>query len=225
MTGMKARDRIRSLFDSYEEFGAEITGGDPIGFPGYLEQRADARSTTGEPEAVVTGVGTIEEMSVVAAVFEFGFLGGSMSEAVGTRLERAMARAGQMRRPFVCVTATGGARMQEGMAALAQMPRTVAASADLARMSVARISILANPTTGGVYAAFASLADIIIAESGATIGFAGPRVAQAMSGEALPERSHQAEAAFDAGLVDAVVDSAELRGTLATILRILEPSG
>lgn len=222
MAHIPARDRIASLFDAFEEFGGDIRGHDPIKFPRYEQQKAAASSSSNEREAVVTGLGTIAGQAVIAAVFEFGFLGGSMGEAVGERLVAAMKKAAEAGRPFLTITSTGGARMQEGMAALAQMPRTVAASARLGEAGVPRISVFAHPTTGGVYASFASLSDILIAERGATVGFAGPRLAEAISGRRLPEGSHTAEAAFEAGLVDAVVDPIALPGLLSKLLRILE---
>lgn len=174
-------------------------------------------------EAVVTGIGQIGDRSFVAAVFDFGVQGGSMGVEAGSRLQAAMRRALELRLPFVAVTSTGGARLQEGMAALAQMPGTVAASIELGAAGVPRISVLSNPTTGGVYASFASLADFIIAEAGATIGFAGPRVVETATGEPLPPGSHTAEAAFRAGLVDAVVPSEQIKPTLALLLELLAP--
>lgn len=224
MPPVSARVRIASIFETFEEFGAELRNRDPIGFSGYLEAISTAETTSGEKEAVVTGLGTIDGRMVAAAIFEFGFLGGSMGEAAGEKTESAMHRAIELKRPFLAVTSTGGARMQEGMAALAQMPRTVAASLQVAAEGLPRITVLAHPTTGGVYASFASLADVLIAETGATIGFAGPRVAQALSGAGLREGSHTAQAAFEAGLVDAVVEPEDLKQTLSNLIRILEPA-
>lgn len=225
MAWIPARERIASLFETFDEFGREIRSRDPIRFPGYRPELGGAEASSGEAESVITGLGTIDGHLIVAAIFDFGFLGGSMGEASGARLQAAMTRAVEMRVPFLGIISTGGARMQEGMAALAQMPRTVAASAALSRAGVPQISVLCHPTTGGVYASFASLADIVIAEADATIGFAGPRVARAMSGRPLPEGSHTAEAAFRAGLVDAVIEPGALRATLARLLRIIEAGG
>lgn len=222
MRRASARERIAGVFDLFDEFGASVEGRDPIVFQGYHETLAEARERTGEREAVICGVASLDGHQVVAAVFEFGFIGGSLSEAAGSKLEAAMQKAAAIGRPFVAVTSSGGARMQEGMAALAQMPRTVAASWELGRAGLPRISVLCHPTTGGVYASFASLSDFTIAEAGATIGFAGPRVAEAMSGERLPQGSHTAEAALRAGLVDAVVPTDGLRAELAKLLAILE---
>lgn len=221
MPPIPARERIESLFDSFEEFSQQMRGRDPIRFPDYDKERSAAEKSSGEAESVVVGIGTIDGRRLVAAIFDFSFLGGSMGEAAGEKIEAAMRKAAETQTPFLAITSTGGARMQEGMAALAQMPRTVAASVELAKAGVPRITVLAHPTTGGVYASFGSLADVIIAERGATIGFAGPRVAQTMSGRNLPGGSHTAEAAYNAGLVDALADPEELRETLARLLRIL----
>lgn len=224
MPVISARERIATLFDRFDEFDRLEVAGDPISFPGYEDAVLLAERSSGESDAVVTGLGSIEGHESVVAVFEFAFLGGSMGVAAGGGLEEAMKKAAELSRPFIAITSTGGARMQEGMAALAQMPRTVAASVELARAGVPRISVLAHPTTGGVYASFASLADVLIAEEGATVGFAGPRVAETMSGKRLPPGSHTAEAAFRKGLVDAVVKSEDLRDTLKRLLTILDPA-
>lgn len=221
MPAISARERIASLFDSFASFDHQLTAEDPISFPGYPSEREAAATQTGESEAVVTGVATIGDRQVVAAVFEFGFMGGSMSRAVGDRIEKAMEEAEQRRISFLAVTSSGGARMQEGMAALSQMPRTVAASARLAKAGIPRIAILCHPTTGGVYASFASLSDFIAAEKGATIGFAGPRVVEAMTGAKLPEGSHTAEEALEFGLVDSVLTANQMKPWLASLLAIL----
>lgn len=212
---ISAEERIARLFEEFQEFGGDIQGRNPIGFPGYNPAPGDA---------VRIGLGVIDGRPVVAAVFDFSYLGGSMGEASGERLATAMERARQSATPFLLITSTGGARMQEGMAALAQMPRTIAASAALAASGVPRISVLCHPTTGGVYAAVANAADLILAEDGATIGFAGPRVAEALSGEKLPQGSHTAAAAHRHGLVDATFRSSELRSLIARLLHILGPS-
>ncbi|HVF11607.1 MAG TPA: carboxyl transferase domain-containing protein [Actinomycetota bacterium] len=224
MPAISARERIASLFDSFASFDHELTAEDPISFPGYPSERESAATQTGESEAVVTGVATIGDRQMVAAVFEFGFMGGSMSRAVGDRIEKAMEEAEQRRISFLAVTSSGGARMQEGMAALSQMPRTVAASARLAKAGIPRIAILCHPTTGGAYASFASLSDFIAAEKGATIGFAGPRVVEAMTGAELPQGSHTAEEALKFGLVDSVLEANQMKPWLASLLSILARS-
>jgi acetyl-CoA carboxylase carboxyl transferase beta subunit len=212
------------LFDSFETTHEDVTGRDPIRWEGYHD--AVAAALVGSPsEAVVTGIAKVGEAECSAAVFDFGFMGGSMGEVVGAKVCAAMRDAAGRKIPFLAVTSSGGARMQEGMAALAQMPRTIAASADLSRRGIPRIAILRHPTTGGVYASFASLSDLIVAEEGATIGFAGPRVVAAMTGHDLPAGSHTAEAAMGAGLVDAVLPLDEMRGWLQDTLAILSLRG
>ncbi len=218
------RQRIAMLLDSFEEISSSTAAGDPIEFAGYPAQVLEAQSASGESESVVAGIGQIDGHALVVALFEFGFLGGSMGEAAGAKLVEAMRIAGERGVPFLAVISTGGARLQEGMAALAQLPRTVAASMELARLGVLRISVLAQPTTGGVYASFASLADVIVAERDATIGFAGPRVAEAVTGQRLKAESHTAGAAFAHGLVDAVVPPAGIRDEILAILRAVAPA-
>lgn len=228
MTQMSARDRVSTLFDDFEEEGVtradRQTPLDPISFPGYAEdqmQVRERRAPDESDESVLAGIATLEGHRFVSAVFDFGFYGGSMGVAAGRRLEAAMALARQLRLPFLALTTSGGARMQEGMAALAQMPRAVSASLELANSHIPRIAILGDPTTGGVYSSFAAISDVIVAEAEATIGFAGPRIAERISGQRLPPGSHTAEKAFEAGLVDAVVESAELRSTIRRLIRVL----
>jgi acetyl-CoA carboxylase carboxyl transferase subunit beta len=220
---IQAAKRIASLFERFDRFES-LPARDPIGFPGYRDALAEAARSSGQDESVVTGIGEIKGRRLIAAIFEFGFLGGSMGEAAGGAIEDAMRQAGVLGIPFLAVTSTGGARMQEGMAALAQMPRTVAASSELARLHIPRLTVLADPTTGGVYASFASLADVIVAEPGATIGFAGPRVVEAMTGSKLPPDSHTAETAYKAGLVDALVEPSNLKEWLSNFLEVITAS-
>lgn len=216
MDSIPARQRIDMLFDSFDEQPVAPGLSDPIGFPGYREILANSSA-----EAVVWGIGRMGAYSVVAVVFEFGFLGGSMGSAVGATLDAAMHRSLADRLPFLAVTTSGGARMQEGMVALGQMPRTIAASVSLADSGIPRITILGHPTTGGVYASFASLSDVLLADAGATIGFAGPRVAAAITGASIPEGSHTAETAFLHGLVDAVIPPQQMKEWIAPLLHIL----
>lgn len=223
MSTISAAQRIETLFDQFLEIGPKGTSSDPIRFPGYAAEIRKAKEA-GARESVIIGRATMDGYEAIAAVFDFEFMGGSMGEVAGARLESAMRTAKRTKLPFVVVVRSGGARMQEGMAALAQMPRTVAASFALGDRGIPRISILANPTTGGVYASFASLADFVIAEKDATIGFAGPRVAEAFMGQALPEGSHTAWAAFDAGQVDRVLEPAKVRESLRDLLSLLKPA-
>lgn len=174
----------------------ELRGGDPLGFPGY--QPPDA-------ESVVTG--RTEHYAVIEGCFEV--LGGSMGSVHGERVVRAFRRAIAERLPMVMLTSSGGARMQEGMVSLVQMARTAAASREHAAAGLLQIAIMGSPTTGGVYASYASLADIRIAPPGATIGFAGPRVVQLTTDDKLPPGGHTAEFAYDAGLLDAIIPEPE----------------
>lgn len=225
MSKRPSRGWIETLFDAFEVTEVEMGLRDPIAFPGYPEAHRQAAATSGNDESVIPGVARIGEVEVSAVVFEFDFLGGSVGEVAGARIEAAMMEALRHRRPFLAVTSTGGARMQEGMAALAQMARTSSASAALAQAGIPRISVLGDPTTGGVYASFASLSDFVIAEAQATIGFAGPRVAQAIEDEPIPAGSHTAEAASEAGLVDGVLTGDEIKGWLQRLLYLLDGRG
>jgi acyl-CoA carboxylase subunit beta len=178
---------------------------DPLAFPGYPDQLGRARERAGADESVTVGVADLDGLPVVAAVGEFRFLGGSMGREHGERVATAMAVAAERRLPFVALTASGGARMQEGMHSLLQMSRAAEGIRHLREQGVASLALLRHPTTGGVFASYASLADVGLAEAGATIGFAGPRVVETVTGDVVDEDSHTAESAHRAGLVDAVV--------------------
>jgi acetyl-CoA carboxylase carboxyl transferase alpha subunit/acetyl-CoA carboxylase carboxyl transferase beta subunit len=184
----------------------------------YPKLLKEAQHETHLKEAVVTGEAEIESQRVVLVVLDFRFMGGSMGSAVGEKIARAFERAAEENLPLVAVTATGGARIQEGMFALMQMAKTAAAAERLHQKGLPYITILSHPTTGGVYASFANLADVILAEPGALIGFAGPRVVEALIGQKLPADSHRAEFLFEHGMVDAIVPRAELRGVIARLL-------
>lgn len=230
-----AIELIAALADegSWQLHRDDLRPGDPLGFPGYSDALVEASSGTGSDESVICGAATIGRYPVELALFDFSFFGGSMGEVAGERLARAMERAAERGVPFVLRTATGGARMQEGMRSLIQMPKVVAARLGLADAHQPFIAILGNPTTGGVLASLAALADITLAEADATVGFAGPRVAERAMGKALSGESHKAETAMSAGLVDDVIDPYEMREQLATILmtiaedqpRPVEPPG
>lgn len=194
---------------------------DPLDFPDYPELLAAARDKSGVDESVVSGAGRVAGRDLEVAAFSFEFLGGSMGEDAGDRLARALERAAQRRVPFVLRTATGGARMQEGMRSLVQMPKVVVARRALASAGLPFISVLGHPTTGGVLASLAALADVAVAEADATIGFAGPRVAAAFTGTQLPPGSHTAGAALAAGLVDEVVPPSDVRTYLTELLTVL----
>jgi acyl-CoA carboxylase subunit beta len=221
----RASRREKGLADpgTFHPRDLDLTSRDPLGFPNYSEtlEQASVRSET--DESVVAGAAEIEGHPVELALFSFDFIGGSMGEVAGERVARSLERAAERGVPFVLRTSTGGARMQEGMRSLIQMPKVVAARMALASAHQPFIACLGHPTTGGVLASVASLADLTLAEGGATIGFAGPRVAERVTGEPLPRDSHTASAALQNGAVDEVVPSERARARIAEILRCLAP--
>jgi acetyl-CoA carboxylase carboxyl transferase subunit beta len=217
-------------FEPWEGPVRGVTAGDPLGFPGYADALDAARSSAGIDEAVITGLGRLSvgggaELSVAVASFVFDVVGGSMGAAVGERVVRLYDRARRERLPVLVVTRSGGARMQEGMVSLVQMARTADAARRHADAGLLQVAYLRSPTTGGVYASFASLADVVLAEPGATVGFAGPRVAEAVTGAPLPEGAHTSESAAAAGLVDAVLEPHAARGLIATLLETAHLAG
>ena len=220
-----ARDRIRQLSDegTFEEEAAELRSDDPLGFfdlRPYTERLAEAELSTGLGEAMVIGRAAIEEQPCALAVMEFGFMGGSMGRIVGEKFARACEGAAERGVPLVSVTASGGARMQEGILSLMQLPKTVCAVEDLHDSGGTLISVMAHPTTAGVLASFASLGDVIVAEPGALLSFTGPRVVQQTTREKLPEDFGRAESNLRYGHVDAIVPRPELRQTVARLLRL-----
>lgn len=210
---------------SFRELYPKMTAQDPLSFPGYREKLADARQKTGLSEAAVSAVGTIDGRRCVAGVLDSRFLLGSMSAAVGEKLTRTIEYAEKNRLPLILFSASGGARMQEGILSLMQMAKTSAALGRFDRRGLLYISVLTDPTTGGVTASFASLGDVILAEPGALIGFAGPRVIQQTIGETLPEGFQRAEFQMEHGFVDAVVPRRQMRETLSRLLRLHEKGG
>jgi acetyl-CoA carboxylase carboxyl transferase subunit beta len=219
---ISARERIASLVDegSFEEREAGLHSRDPLNFKDtkkYTDRLKQARAKTGLEEAVVTGLARIGGYPVVIAVFEFAFLGGSMASVVGEKLTRAIELAIQKRVPLLIVSASGGARMQEGILSLMQMAKTSAALHRLATERLPFISLLTDPTTGGVTASFAMLGDIILAEPRALIGFAGPRVIAETIRQPLPEGFQRSEFLLEHGQLDLVVERRELRDTLRRI--------
>ncbi len=208
------------LVEDPVDLSAPVVSGDPMEWPGYQEHLARVRAETGVDEAVLTVRGRVagSRVEAVFVVWEFGFLGGSMGVAVGERVACAYETAAEARLPIVLLPATGGARMQEGMASLVQMAKTVVAAQAHAERRLLQIAVLRHPTTGGVFASHVNLADVLLAESGATVGFVGPRVAEAMTGGPLPPASHSAEGARSAGLVDDVVSRQDLPQRLASLL-------
>ena len=228
LPALSAREWIALLFDdgSFDEAFTGVATPDPLHFEDsrtYPERLEEARKASGGQEAVVTGIATIGGMQVVAAISDFRFIGGSMGFAVGERVVGAMDRAASAKVPFVALTCSGGARMQEGMVALLQMSKVAASSVRLHEAGIPMISVLAHPTTGGVFASYATQADIILAERGALIGFAGPRV-RAVHDVNEERESLYAEDLLAAGHVDAVVARESIRDSLITIVSLVHPT-
>ena len=222
-----ARDRINQLADrgTSEEADADLRSADPLGFfdlRSYTERLAEAEVATGLGDAMITGTAMVERRPCELAVMDFGFMGGSMGSAVGEKFVRACERAAERRVPLVCVTASGGARMQEGILSLMQPTKTVAAVDELREAPAAFISVMTHPTTAGVLASFASLGDLIVAEPGALLAFTGPRVVQQTTREKLPEDFGLAESNQRFGHVDAIVERKELRPFLGRLLTLFE---
>ena len=219
--------RLSTILDpgSFRELHPRLNAGDPLRFPGYREKLAAAQRKTGLTEAAVTATGTIGGCRCVVGVLDSRFLMGSMSTAVGEKVTLAIEFAAKNKLPLILFSASGGARMQEGILSLMQMAKTSAALARFSDKGLLYISVLTDPTTGGVTASFASLGDIILAEPGALIGFAGPRVIQQTIGETLPEGFQRAEYQESHGFVDAVVPREKMRDTLSQLLRLHEKGG
>lgn len=221
-----ARERLQRLLDpgSATELAREVVPGDPLHFRDsrrYSDRLVTAQKAIGESDAFIVMAGQLEAIPVVAGAFEFAFMGGSMGSAVGERFVRGVEHAVRERRPVVCCAASGGARMQEGLLSLLQMAKTSAALAGLARARLPFISVLTDPTTGGVSASLAMLGDINIAEPRALIGFAGPRVIQQTVRETLPEGFQRSEFLLEHGALDMIVDRRDLRERIAALLRLL----
>jgi acetyl-CoA carboxylase carboxyl transferase subunit beta len=223
-----ARERVNQLADrgTFEEADAELRSADPLGFfdlRAYTERLAEAEVATGLGDAMISGTAMIERRPCAVAVMDFGFMGGSMGSAVGEKFVRACERAAKRRVPLVCVTASGGARMQEGILSLMQLPKTVAAVDELRETPTPLISVMTHPTTAGVIASFASLGDVIVSEPGALLAFTGPRVVQQTVKEKLPDDFGLAESNQHFGHVDAIIDRRELRTFLGRLLALFEP--
>jgi acetyl-CoA carboxylase carboxyl transferase subunit beta len=222
---VRARERIVQLADggTFVEEQASLRSADPLGFfdvRPYGERIAEAEVSTGLGDAVVVGSAKIERRDCQLAVMDFAFMGGSMGSVVGEKFVRAAERAAERRVPLVSVTASGGARMQEGMLSLMQMPKTVCAVDALREARAPFISVMAHPTTGGVIASFASLGDFVVAEPGALLSFAGPRVVQETTREKLPDDFGLTEANFRFGHIDAVVPRDQLKPFLGRLLAL-----
>lgn len=219
---LRATDRINYLFDgdSFVEFHKMILSKNPLEFPGYEEKIRKLKKETGLNEAVITGYAQIRGQKFVTAVMDSNFLMGSMGSAVGEKITRAVERATKDKLPIIIFCASGGARMQEGLYSLMQMAKTSAAIARHDEAGLLFISVLTDPTTGGVSASFAMLGDIIIAEPGALICFAGPRVIEQTIKQKLPDGFQRAEFLQEKGSIDAVVPRNKMRAYLANMLKI-----
>jgi acetyl-CoA carboxylase carboxyl transferase subunit beta len=223
---ISARVRLDTLLDPEGRFeiGAEVTPIDILKFKDskrYPERLAAAQAATGEDDAMVVMQGSILSVPVVVAAFEFKFIGGSMGSVVGERFVRGVRAAVENHTPFICVSASGGARMQEGLNSLMQMAKTSAALQLLSDHKLPFISLLTDPTMGGVSASFAFLGDVVLAEPGALIGFAGPRVIEQTVRETLPEGFQRAEFLLEKGAIDQIVDRRALRQRLADLMQLL----
>lgn len=224
---LKARERLDLLLDpeGRHEIGAEVLPLDALKFKDskrYSDRLAAAHEDTGESDAMVVMQGAIKTLPVVVACFEFEFMGGSMGSVVGERFVRGVNVAIENQLPFICVTASGGARMQEGLFSLMQMSKTTAAVTRLARHKLPFITVLTDPTMGGVSASFAFIGDIVMAEPGALIGFAGPRVIEQTVRETLPEGFQRSEFLLEKGAIDMIVDRREMCDRLAAVLTLLQ---
>ena len=222
-----ARARLNQFLDNEGryEIGQEVLPVDALKFKDsrkYPERLKEALESTGETDALVVMGGAVKGISLVAAAFEFDFMGGSMGSVVGERFVRGVETAIEQKVPFVCFTATGGARMQEGLLSLMQMAKTNAALTRLAKKKLPYISVLTDPTMGGVSAGFAFLGDVVMAEPKALIGFAGPRVIESTVRVTLPEGFQRAEFLLQKGAIDMICDRRELRDTVARTLAMLQ---
>jgi acetyl-CoA carboxylase carboxyl transferase subunit beta len=222
---ISARERLEVLFDAaWEEFDQGLVSADPLAFRDtkpYAARLKEGRAKTNSWDALVSAVGEMEGLRVVVAAMEYGFIGGSMGVVVGEKVTRAIERAEKERLPLVVVSCSGGARMMEGTLSLMQMAKISAALARLDEAGLPFVSLLTDPTTGGVTASYAMLGDLNVAEPGALIGFAGPRVIEQTIRQKLPEGFQRAEFLLEHGMLDLVVDRRELKKTLARCIRFL----
>ena len=223
---ISARERLKFFFDNgeYETLENPRVFVDPLKFRDekrYTDRLKDARSKTGMEDAVLNGAGSIEGLSIIATVQDFAFMGGSLGMAAGEAIVHGFETALVMKRPLVLFAASGGARMQEGILSLMQLPRTTVGVDRLKEAGLPYIVVLTNPTTGGVTASYAMLGDVHIAEPGALIGFAGPRVIEQTIREKLPDGFQRAEYLMEHGMVDMVVSRLEMKSTVARLLKIL----
>jgi len=218
---MRAHEYAALLLDdgSIEETEVDLKSTDPLGFPDYPARLKKALGAAGDSDAILTASGTMEEMPVNLGVMDFAFMGGSMGSVVGEKIARLAQRSLEKKYPLIIISASGGARMQEGVLSLMQMAKTAAVLSQLHDRRIPYVSILTNPTTGGVSASFAMLGDAILAEPGAVIGFAGPRVIRQTLGQDLPEGFQTAEFLLERGMLDHVSHRHALKQTVGRLLR------
>ena len=218
---IRASDYCNILLDdgTMEELELDIRSSDPLAFPEYPARLKKATANAGEGDALLAATGTMESLPINLGVMDFTFMGGSMGSVVGEKIARLGHRSLERKHPLIVVCASGGARMQEGVLSLMQMAKVSAVLAQLGERRIPYIALLTNPTTGGVSASYAMLGDAIIAEPGAVIGFAGPRVIKQTLGQDLPEGFQTAEFLLDHGMVDQVVHRRDLKHTLSQLLR------
>ncbi len=221
---LSAEDRLALTIDedSFIEFAADISSKNPLDFPEYDKKMEEAKNKTGKNEAVVTGEAEINSHEVIIAVMDFNFMGASMGSVVGEKITIAIEKAIEKNKPLIIFSAAGGARMQEGMLSLMQMAKTSAAIKKLHKNGNLFVSIITDPTSGGVTASFALLGDIIISEPGTLIAFAGPRVIKQTISKKLPDDFQSAEFLLEHGMIDKVVHRKNLKATLGDILKIHE---
>jgi acetyl-CoA carboxylase carboxyl transferase subunit beta len=218
---IRASDYCALMLDegSMEEVEVELRSTDPLGFPDYPQRLKKAVTNAGDTDALLACSGTLDSLPVNLAVMDFAFMGGSMGSVVGEKIARLGQRSLERKYPLIVLSASGGARMQEGVLSLMQMAKVSAMLAQLAERRIPYVSVLTNPTTGGVSASYAMLGDAILAEPGAVIGFAGPRVIKQTLGQDLPEGFQTSEFLLDHGMLDAVVHRRNLKRTVSQLLR------
>ncbi|MEI7556369.1 acetyl-CoA carboxylase, carboxyltransferase subunit beta [Candidatus Chlorohelix sp.] len=226
-TRLSARERVTLLADdnSFEEMDAGLISADPLGFvsiaePPYLQKMAQTRKKTGENEALVTGLCTINGKPIALAICNFAFQGGSMGSVFGEKMARVVEKAIEKRIPMVTISASGGARMHEGLFSLMQLGKISVAFARLGQLRLPHFSVFTDPTLGGVTASYASVADVMIAEPGALIGFAGPRVIEQTTKQKLPPGFQTAEFMLEHGMVDLIVPRRELKDSIANLVNL-----
>ncbi len=225
---MSAEQRIHLLIDpgTFQEFFSDLESSDPLQFvdkESYSDKLKEAQIKTGRKEGVVVGLGDIEGVKVAIGVMDFQFMGGSMGQVVGEKLTRLIEMATSLKLPLIIVSASGGARMQESMFSLMQMAKTSQALAKHHESGLFYLSILTNPTMGGVSASFAFLGDVILAEPKALIGFAGPRVVEQTIGHKLPEGAQRSEFLLEKGMIDAIIPRKEMKEKVAFLIKFFQP--